>query len=469
MTIPAEPETTRLRRAPQMPGHWRRGNMDGFSRGSLHFHRQLQQEYGDVAAFRLHAMRILQVTHPDDVERVFRGSNGDFRKGPGWMSTRALIGDGLITTEPKHWLARRRALQPAFVRSYHEQFAQTFAQTLQKTLPRFEGLARAGEPVSVVNEMGRLTMSNAVSTLLQQDISDELDVWMEHTNVTVDYVNHFFGSPAYKRFLGSYLSNTRHGRFQRSKRALQNLNNRAIEARLRERERGEESRTDLLSQLLFHPDRSEKRGFSPQYVRDEVMTFLFAAHETTAMTSSWAWWFLSQHPEIEARLHEEVDRVLDNRAPGLADLEKMPYGRMIIEETLRLRPPVWNIARSTTQDEVLGGYTIPRNTFILMIPWLTHRHPDFWDEPEAFVPERFSPERSAGRHAFAYVPFGGGPRQCVGRRTALIETHLALSTIAQHFTLRTAPGYVAKELPLITLRPSEGLPMVFRARSKKSI
>ncbi len=449
---------------PTLPSHWYRGHIDDFMRdGSLSFHARLQRECGDVASIRLGRWRICQITHPDDVERVLRGSNRAFRKGYGWTSTRQMLGEGVLSVEPDKWLPQRRALQPAFLRRYHEQFASTFSSTISQAMPRFHEIARRKEPVSILNEMARLTLANTNLTLFGKDMAGE-DELSRHIAVVLDYVNGYYSYAWHKRTFGPYLKRTIHARFHRSRAEMWAFAQRIVQNRLQQRARGEELPDDVLSLLLFGDDKTTLRSHPLRHVRDEISTLLFAAHETTALTLCWTWWLLSQNPDVEAQLHQELERVLDGRAPTFEDLPNLPYGLMMIEEALRLRPPIWQIARESSQDEIFGNHRVSRGDSLVVVTWLTHRHPDFWENSEQFDPERFLPQRRALQHPYAYVPFGGGPRLCMGKRTALVEVQLAISTLAQHFTLRPAANYTGEPLPLITLRPSEGMPMTLHPR-----
>jgi cytochrome P450 len=199
---------------------------------------------------------------------------------------------------------------------------------------------------------------------------------------------------------------------------------------------------------------------SDQQVRDEVMTLLFAGHETTSNLLAWTWYLLASHPEVEQRLRAELDEVLGGRLPTVEDLANLPYGYRVLEETLRLYPPAWSLARKALVDDDIGGYVLPASTIILMSPYVTHRHPAFWEEPERFDPDRFTPERVAVRSRYAYFPFGGGPRQCIGNTFALMEAHLILATVAQRYRLRLVPDHPVEPQALLTLRPRDGLPML---------
>jgi len=216
---------------------------------------------------------------------------------------------------------------------------------------------------------------------------------------------------------------------------------------------------DLLSMLLSARDEETGQGMSDQQVHDEVMTLLLAGHETTANALTWTWYLLSQSPDVECRLHAELDQVLAGQLPTVERLADLPYTRMVLEEALRLYPPVFGLSRKPIADDEIGGYFVPANTLIWMSPYATHRHPDFWENPEVFDPERFSPQRSAGRPHFAHFPFGGGPRLCIGSNFAMMEAQLILTTVAQHYRLRLVPGHSVVPEVLLTMRPRNGLPM----------
>jgi cytochrome P450 len=221
---------------------------------------------------------------------------------------------------------------------------------------------------------------------------------------------------------------------------------------------------DLLWMLLSARDEETGEGMSDQQLRDEVLILLLAGHETTATALTWTWYLLSQHPEVESRLHDELDTVLGGRRPSVEDLDKLPYTRMVIQEVLRLYPPAFGFTRHAVAEDEIGGYRIPANSMVFLTPYCTHRHPACWEEPEVFDPERFTPERSAGRPRFAYFPFGGGPRQCIGNAFALMEAQLVLASVAQRYCLRLVPGHPVEPQVQLTLRPRYGLPMTLHPR-----
>jgi cytochrome P450 len=224
-------------------------------------------------------------------------------------------------------------------------------------------------------------------------------------------------------------------------------------------ERTIDSGNDLVGMLLAAQDAGTGERMTDRQVRDEVMTIFLAGHETTSVALTWTFYLLSQHPAVAAKLRSELDAVLGGRAPTVDDLANLPYNRMVIDEALRLYPPAWVLSRTPLADDVIGGYRIPKGSNVFLSPYVTHRHPAFWDDPERFDPERFTPERAAGRPRFAYFPFGGGPRQCIGNNFALLEAQLLLATIFQRYRLELWPEHQVGLLPLITLRPKGGLPI----------
>jgi cytochrome P450 len=254
---------------------------------------------------------------------------------------------------------------------------------------------------------------------------------------------------------------TDHRRFLPARRALDQIVYRFIE----ERRRSETDTGDLLAMLLAARDEETGEGMTDEQIRDEVMTIFLAGHETTAVLLTWTFFLLSTHPEIAERHHEELAAVLGGRSPVVADLANLPYNRMVVEESMRLYPPAWVVSRMPLVDDIVGGYLIPQRVNVFLSPYITHRHPEFWTNPEGFDPEHFSPERSAGRPRYAYFPFGGGPRQCIGNNFALMEAQLVLATIAQRFRLDLAAAYRPVPQAMITLRVRDGMPMVPIRRS----
>jgi cytochrome P450 len=245
--------------------------------------------------------------------------------------------------------------------------------------------------------------------------------------------------------------------------ALAELNSVVYQIIAARRASGEDA-GDLLSMLMLSRDEETGEQMSDLQLRDEVLTMLVAGHETTATTLTWAWAMLDRHPTALANLHAELDSVLGGRAPTVADLPQLSYTRMVIDETMRLYPPVYIISRKVVADDTVGGYRIPAGSAVDISAYVTHRHPDFWERPESFEPERFTPEAVAARHKYAYIPFSTGPRMCIGNSFALMEATLALATLARRYRLRLPADHVLAPAPLVTLRPAGGLPVTALTR-----
>ena len=467
--------------------YWR----EEMQRGHLHFYLQARRECGNVVEIRHLHTRWFLLNNPDDIETVLKSSYRQFRKGFLWDNFRLLVGQGLVTVEPEHWLKQRRALQPVFLRRYHERFANRIGQSVQNAIERYRAKAASGETVAMTTEMARLTLGNASHTLFGTELGDLNETISENLSSVIGYIALWHQYPWHKKTFGVYLPHTSHARFRRSMKVLERSVQTIVERRETLRLSNDDEPQDLLRALLEdenEPPHGSVRSFGnrsrralsnlatrgvrrrryARMMRDQVMSFVFVGHETTAAAVCWVWYLLSQHPKVEAKLHQELDRVLDGRAPSREDLPNLPYLSQVLNETLRLYPPVWGFSRETTQTEKLSGYTVPAGSTLNIVPYVMHRHPDFWDEPEKFDPERFAPEREAGRHPFAYIPFGAGPRQCIGKHTALLEAQLVVAGIAQHFTLRLAPDVDIQPIPSLTLWPSANLPMTFHPRQPQS-
>jgi cytochrome P450 len=313
--------------------------------------------------------------------------------------------------------------------------------------------ARSGRTFDVASDVMHLTLDIISRSMFSSDVGDVGgDV---EGAVKVTLAHSMRRSQAYFQ-LPLWLPLPNHRRFLVARRTL----DRIVYGFIQGRRRSGVDSGDLLSMLLATHDEETGEGMSDEQIRDEVMTIFLAGHETTALALTWTFYLLSTHPDVAHRHREEVGKVLSGRAPTVDDLPRLPFNRMVVDEAMRLYPPAWIFARMPVSDDVVGGYHLPRGVNVFLSSYITHRHPEFWENPEGFDPERFSPERSAGRPRYAYFPFGGGPRQCIGNNFALMEAQLILATIVQRFRLDLEPGYRPVPKPMITLRVRDGMPMV---------
>ncbi|MCI0579802.1 MAG: cytochrome P450 [Chloroflexi bacterium] len=419
---------------PGPAGHPLLGVMRDFQRDPLGYMSQLVGQYGDLVRYRfLPGWYGYIVSHPDHVKYVLQDNNRNYSKQVHPMKfLQLLVGEGLLTSEGEFWRQQRRLAQPAFHRQRLAALGEMMTGTTQAMLDRWQTVE--GRPLDVDREMMRLTLRVAARALFDVDVSDAADrVGRAFTEASEYYAAHYV-NPLSRTLV--HLPTRPHRRFKAAVRTLDQV----VQGIIQERRRSGEDRGDLLSMLLLARDADTGQGMSDRQVRDEVMTLLLAGHETTSNALTWTWYLLDRHPEAAEKLRAELAAVLGGRAPAMDDLPHLPTTRLVLEETLRLYPPAWGLMRLSEAADQIGGYDLPARTYVVISPYLTHRHPAFWPDPERFDPERFTPEQIAGRPRYAYIPFGGGPRQCIGNTFAMVEAQLVLATVAQLYRLRLVPG-----------------------------
>ena len=435
------------------------GSASALGRDPMRFALEMWHRYGDVVRFRFLFWPAYVLYHPDQVKWVLQEHYRNYYKNfPNMKAAREIFGNGLFTNDGASWLRQRRLMQPAFHRQRLAGFGRLMTEATDAMLERWQRTSPGEVPLDIQIEMMRLTLRIAGLALFSHDLTNE-----------VDRIGHTFTT------LGPLISKYATLPFPplrvptpRNRRLLAGLGtlNTVVYAIIEERRKqpADTDAADLLGMLLSARDEETGEGMSDQQVRDEMLTLLLAGHETTATALTWTWYLLAQHPEVERRLHTELETVLAGREPSVEDLDALPYTRMVIQEALRLYPPAFGFTRFAVTEDEMGGYPIAANSVIFLSAYCTHRHPPCWEKPEVFDPERFTPERSAGRPRFAYFPFGGGPRQCIGNAFAMMEAQLVLATVAQRYALRLVPGHPVELQVLPTLLPRHGLPMTLHPR-----
>lgn len=435
---------------PRFPGF----TIVDFRGNPLSFLENLARDYGDLASFRIGPHRFVFVNHPDYIKEVLVTRQANFIKSRALQRAKCFLGEGLLTAEGAAHRRQRRLAQPAF----HRERVAGYGDAMVDYAARTRDAWHDGAEIDVSHEMMRLTLAVVARTLFGAEVESEAEEIDEAFTTVMNGFNRLL-LPFSEYFDALPLPGNR--RRERAAARLDETIYRMIAARRDD----DEERDDLLSMLLrARDDEGDGTGMSDKQLRDEALTIFLAGHETTANALTWTWYLLSQHPEIEARLHAEVDEVLGGRAATVADLPRLRYTEMVVAESMRVYPPVWAIGRQAIDDFSLGGYTIPGGTMILMGQWVMHRDPRYYDDPDRFDPERWTPERKAARPKFAYFPFGGGARVCIGEPFAWMEGVLLLATIAQRWRLRLADDARVAPQPLMTLRPKHGMPMVVHAR-----
>jgi cytochrome P450 len=440
-------------------GHLLLGILPAARKDVLGFLREATRQYGDVVRYRLGTMTAHLIVHPDGVRQVLADNAKNYTKDHfSYRLVSRVAGNGLLTSQGSFWLRQRRLAQPAFHRQRIAAMAEGMTRTAAEVRERWEAPASRGEPVVMVEEMMRLTLTIVGHALFGTSVGAQAEAIGSAFNVLSEQTVTRFRT---FRLLPPVLPT----RYDRDFRQAKNMLRGAVMELIAERRRRNEDTGDLLSMFMLAKDEETGEVMNDEQLCDEVLTMLVAGHETTATALSWVWALLDGHPEVEAKLHAELDTVLGGRLPTVEDVPKLAYTRMVVEEAMRLYPPAYIWSRAVKEDDVIGGFRIPAGTTVDISPYLTHRHPDFWERPEEFLPERFSPEASAQRPRYAYFPFSGGPRQCIGNNFAMMEAQLLLATLAQRFRPRRLPGHELVPEPLITLRPKGGLPMRLERRS----
>lgn len=429
-------------------------NFFAFRRDPIKFLTGMANRYGDVVRFKLGPLPFVMVNNPDYIRDVLVTHNRNFMKGEGLQRGKRLIGEGLLTSEGDFHLRQRRMAQPAF----HRQRIAAYAATMVEYAARACDQWLPGETRDVSREMMRLTLAITGTTLFGADVEGEADEIREALNAAFALFNRLT-LPFAQLLERLPLPATR--RFQKARERL----DATIYRMINERRASVEDRGDLLSMLIQARDEEgDGSGMTDLQLRDEAMTIFLAGHETTANALTWTWYLLSQHPEIEARFHAEVDDVLKGRLPTAEDFPRLRYTEMLFAEAMRLYPPAWIIGRRALGDYQINGYAVPARTILVMSQYVMHHDARFFPDPFRFDPERWTPEARESRPKFSYFPFGGGPRVCIGESFAWMEGALVLATIAQRFRMRLAPGHPVELQPIVTLRPKYGMRMILEPR-----
>lgn len=419
------------------------------------------QRIGHRDTFKLNRFffsRVATVSDPDIVRHVLVANADNYRKTPiGRALLEPILGHGLLTSEGRFWRRQRRIAAPAFHHKRITEFADMMVAMTLEMLEDWHAVATTDRPLDMPSEMSRVTMKIITRAMFSDDLGDEETRAVSDAIRTLDRhrirFRDFIGLP-------EWLPRIPDRRVRAAVRTIDLTVNRLIA----ERRADGTDHGDLLSMLMLAEDEETGERMSDRQLRDEVITMFVAGHETTATALTWTFYALDRHRDVEQRLHAELDSVLGGAAPTLTDLERLPYTRMVIEETMRLYPTVPQIARQAIGEDEIAGVRVPKGAIINMNIWLTHRDPNIWTDPESFDPERFDPARAQNRPKHAYYPFGGGPRICIGNNFSLMEAHLILATVARQWQLRLPEGHEVHPVGNIVLRPRGGLPMHLEAR-----
>ena len=434
------------------------GNALSFLRDPLAFLRAMPAKYGDVVRVALGPMEVTLVSHPDLVEDILVTRNKLWQKDSFMQNLRPLLGEGLLSSEGDFWRRQRRLAQPAF----HRDRIAAYAGIMVEYTTRLAATWRDGQVRDIHKDMMRLTLEIVAKTLFGADVGDHA----EEVGEALECILTVFSDPL-QMFIPFYkqLPLPSRRRFDRAVKKLDAIIYAVIEHR---RKSGAAESVDLLSMLLHAQDEDGSR-MSDKQLRDECMTLFLAGHETTALALSWTWLLLSQHPEVDAKLARELHAVLGDRPATLADVPKLQYASHVVAESLRMYPPAWSMGREAKEDVVVGGYRIPRGSQVWFAPWPIQRDARWFPRPDEFRPERWEGDFAKSLHKYAYFPFGGGPRFCIGQAFAQMEAVLLLATLARAFRAEVLPKPAAIPQPSVTLRPKNGLRVRLHRRTEEAL
>jgi cytochrome P450 len=423
------------------------GPTEGFDLGgsdeSLALMRGCFARFGDI--YRVFApgrgVYNYVINHPDDIKRVLLSNHRNYTKGEGMDRVKILLGNGIMTSEGDFWRRQRRMMQPSFHRRVIDQFSDLIEEVNEKFAERWAASAALGEPINLTDDVSELTLEIVLRSIFGSDLArlerqmgaNPFEVVAKETNRDLKFAFRF--------------------------RSLTKLVAELIERRRRE----PEEHFDFLGMLMATRDRDSDAGMSDKEMIDEVLTLIVAGHETTAAALTWVWYLVSQHPQTAQALQDEADRVTAKRL-GLDAAESLAFTHQVIQEALRLYPPGWLLTRRTLEADELGGYAIGPRTDVFISPYLLHRHPAFWSEPEEFRPERFAGADAAERHRFSYIPFAVGPRHCIGEGLAMFEMLVHVHRMSQRFALTRASDEPIELEAQINLRPRSNLMMTVKLR-----
>lgn len=466
MAVHTQPQLTPAQggNPPGPPKHWLWGNLQDFSRDRLGMLLEAGRQYGPVVGLRFLTTRAFLLTHPEDIKHLLVDNHRNYIKGYGLQALKPSLGEGLLTSEGEFHKRQRRMMQPAFHRQRIEAYAEIMARYADEQMQGWHD----GQEIDLHEEMMRLTMVIVARCLFDADVSRDA---AHLGNAISDLIEQFDLNRIGP--IGQFINRFDRKLIRERDKRLHVLDELLYDL-IRTRRAEGRDHGDLLSMIIAAQDSEaaagEARGMSDKQVRDELMTLFIAGHETTAIALTFTFYLLAQHRDVEAKMLAELDGVLGApgtegvRLPREEDLEHLPYTRRVFAEAMRLYPPAFAVPRTAMGEDVIRGYRIRKGDSLIASQWVTHRDPQWWPDPERFDPDRFAPGAEAARPKFAYFPFGGGPRRCIGEPFAWMEGQLLLAAIAHRFRLHLQPGYVLELEPRVTLRPAHGMPMRLEAR-----
>ena len=450
-SVPNVPRELPLPPGPK--GHFILGVMREFNNDTLAFITRCR-DFGDVVRMRFLYVHAYFLYNPVDIESLLTTNAKSYRKAGSLRSPffARLVGNGLVTSEGDFWRRQRRLAQPAFHRQRISSYEEVMVDYARRAISNWGD----GDQLDISRQMTRLTLEIVVKTLFNADVSNDAD----HVGrILSEIVKPFASQATLKWILDNRLPTPGHRRYFKAVSEIDRIVFRIIA----ERRAAHSDEGDLLSMLLQAQD-DDGTQMNDAQLRDEVMTLFLAGHETTALALTWSWYLLANHPEAEEKFHAEIDAVLQGRTPTVNDMSKLVYTEMIAKEAMRLYPPAYAVGREALEETEIGGFRVPKGSQVFAFQWVTQRDQRYFANPDAFEPERWTSERAEQLPKYAYFPFGGGPRQCIGNYFAMMEIVLLLATIGQRFRFSLVPDHKVEVLPVLSLRPKDGIKVAAHKR-----
>lgn len=428
--------------------------------GMLKFLSESWQEYGDIFEIKVGPKKLVIVIHPEHVRHITLTNAQNYDKLESYDPVRKyVVGDGVITSTGELWKRQRRLMAPFYTPRGVQEFADIFLRDTLVMVDRWAELAETNSQVEIFDEMALVTASIVLKAIFSTESEDDI---LEIKELVETMINYAAGSTTNPFQLPDWVPTERNRKFQKARDTVHSYINDVLQARYALDE--SQHPDDLLSKLMKAEDPETGQRMTRNLLRDEALTNFFAGYETSARTMSHVWYALANNPDVKAKLHEELDREIGDGVPTLEDLKRLPYTLRVIKEALRLYPPAPMYAKDVIDNDIIDGYRIEKGSTIMLLPYFTHRHPDFWDDPLRFEPDRHAPDAEKDRHPQAYHPFASGQRICLGNHFSLLETHMMLAILAQRFDPQFLPNYEANFVIEALLEISNGLPMILKKR-----
>lgn len=436
---------------PSPKGNFIFGNAKQFKQNSLKFMVDSVNSLGDLITFRIINKRVYMISDAEVARYIMQTNNKNYTKSPGYKPLRLLVGNGLFTSEGSFWLRQRRMYQPAFSNKSVENYANNVIESSKIILDGWNENIIQKKEINASRDMTRLTLDIIGRSLFSTNLGKEAKYFFDPLTVSLEYVNdRALRSPF---VLPSWVPNSTNTRFKKAVKEIDKI----VYGVIDERKKKDNWPDDLLTSLLTVKDEETGEQLTPLQVRDECITLFLAGHESTANVLNWFFYLLSVHPEIQDKIHEEIDTNLKGRNPVYNDLHQLPYLVQCINETMRLYPPIWHLGRMNINEDEIGGYKLNPQSHIRISPYTIQRNPKYWNEPDKFDPDRFSVENSKNIIPGSFIPFGNGPRLCVGRNFAMMEMTLILASLYQKFKIKVKNTNEINVLPLLILRPDRDI------------